>query len=364
MTDEPKMHETSEKVDEVLLDDIIQQENDRVKEQRAAQKSTDGSRKKTIVAGAVVAGLLALGGGYMLSRDGADTPKPSPSMNVSQSSGNSSTSPNPEDSTFFVPNEDEVKFWEIPGKKYPTSTPSWAEKKYEDIGFFKKPLVKNGKLDDSSPDAQVVKSFSDSEMASSSNRLPSERAGFTSDKSKMMLPNGTANPAYAIWTAETFQANVGTILTRLLNPEFGGWASYEYAANHASHTFRPDVFEDMMTPKLYAAAFEKKPREWAPIPGDWDENDYGMADKFIPDYGPRWAGQINKTSTKWTKNADKKSYTVTMVLDVTYVAWDKDQNKLEKPAILKLEFVPNLGENANPKSPYKVLLSKGILEVK
>lgn len=362
MTEEPILNNSS--AEEPSLDEIIQRENEQLKN-RSSNSSNKGSKKKAVVVGAVIAGLVAIGGGgYMMTRgDTPSSPVPTPSSSASMSQS-SSSSPSASSSSFPVPGEDETPLWEMPGKKYPMSVPSWAEKSYKDSGFFKKPVVKNGKLDDSSPDTAVIRTYSDTEMASSSNRLPSERAGFTADREKMMLPDGTVNPAYVVWTSEVFQSNVGTILTRLLNPEFGGWSSYQYSRNHAAHTFRPDVFEDMMTPQLYAQAFTKKPRDWAMIPADWDENDYGMADKFIPDYGPRWAGRIDKTSMKWVKSADKKSYTVTMVLDVTYVAWDKDQNKLEKPAILKLEFVPNLGENTNPKSPYKVLLSKGTLEVK
>lgn len=203
--------------------------------------------------------------------------------------------------------------------------------------------------------------FSETGLISASQTLPSEKAGYTADDSKIFNPDGTFNTDYSYWTAESFQAATGNYIARLTSPEYGGWSSFQFSDTYAANNFDPAIFTDMFTRQFVEENQDKPFKEWVPIYADWDSNDYGLADQLMFD-GPRWFGNVTGTVADFKFNDDLAFYTVDMEVKIKYIAWSKDQTKLERTGTLNLELVPNSGEYAKYNG-FKVLINKASLKV-
>lgn len=206
----------------------------------------------------------------------------------------------------------------------------------------------------------LVASYAESELFSTSNTLPSEASGYTADANNELLEDGTLNPMYSYWTAESFQVETAEYIERLLNPVFGGWDLYQYSAYPASHAFDVTTIEDMFTNNWRSANIDKPYAEYIPVFADWGGNDYGMGDVLLTS-GTRWFGQVTNSNTNFVYNDEIQQYNVTMTANVKFTAWAKDQSKLEKTGTLTLNLVPNI-DNEN-ESGRKVLIENASLKV-
>jgi hypothetical protein len=205
----------------------------------------------------------------------------------------------------------------------------------------------------------ILKHIEATELYSASNTLPSAAAGYTSDDSKQLLPDGTMNPKYSYWTAEVLQYESGQYIERLINPRFGGWEMYQYPGNKAASNFNLDLISDMFTESWYEKNSEKPLSEYVPVLSDWSSDSYGMKDDLLTT-GSRWYGEMQSSETKLVYNDETQQYDVSVIAKIKYTAWNKDQSKLEKNGTLTLNLVPNIDRN---ESDNKVLIDSASLNM-
>lgn len=252
--------------------------------------------------------------------------------------------------TLEVNPEDLVKSDEDFAKenRFPIKVDDWQKERHSDQDI-------SGML------PEILGSLSDTNLASSANTLPSESTGFTSDQSQIELEDGTPNPLYSFWTAESFTSEVGTYTERLLNPVFGGWELYQYAFTPANTFLDIELFSDMFVDDWRNNNTETPYSEYVPVFADWGANDYGMGDVLLAS-GSRWFGEVVTSNTEFVYDMEAQQYRATMVADVKFTAWSKDQQRLEKTGTLTLTLVPNVDGNLNS-SGHKVLIESGSLKV-
>lgn len=333
---------------ELSLDEIIAEDaNDDAAEDKLINSARRSSKAKkvsliagtTVLAAAVTAGFLfftPFGGDLNFNKDANLAPISAPELNSNL--GKNIVQP-PEDTT-----ED---FAKDSSKKYPIKLKDWQTKPHTE-------------QEGDSLKKDILTSLSGSEINSSGNTLPSEASGFTSDSSKETLENGSLNMRYSYWTAEVFQSEVGGYLERLLNPTFGGWEMYQHNGVGSSGYFDTRLISDMFTDRWLSENANKPTSEYVPVFADWKANDYGLSDKLLTT-GSRWIGTLKSSHTAFTYDPEKLQYSVNLTAQVKFVAWTKDQTKLEKNGTLTLHLVAN-ADKLNG-SNHKVLIDSANLKM-
>lgn len=240
-------------------------------------------------------------------------------------------------------------FYKKDGLYYPINVNKWQEDSYSSQ------KEKNSKkLQD-----DILSWTSELGIGTDSNTLPSEEAGYTSDISKAKLSDGTINPKYSYWTSEVYAGEVGEYVQRLINPDFGGWGTYQYPLGKAGKQFNIGLVSDIFTQNFLAKNAESKFADYIPVYADWDQNNYGMGDQLLNN-GPRWYGEIINDESDFKYNDEDGTYIVDYTAKVKFTAWAKDQSKLEKNGELKLTFVSNPDTN---NSGHRVLVDNASLKV-
>lgn len=218
-------------------------------------------------------------------------------------------------------------FYRQEGLFFPTSMEDWQTKSYEE-------------QDKSEIKSKIIATMNSTEIGLAGNSLPSEESGYTADSDKQTLEDGSLNPQYSYWTAESFNAQVGVYLERLLNPTFGGWALNQYSGHPGNTEFNINSISDMFTARWITENATKPFSEYVPVYADWAGNDYNLGDKLLTS-GPRWYGKITSSNTEFTYDQSTQQYTVNLTAQVQFTAWAKDQSKLEKTGTLTLKLVSN-----------------------
>lgn len=326
--------------DEAAEDEIINEEQRKKKTKKVALFAGTG-----ILAAAVTAGFL------FFTPFGGD-------LNFNKIEGSSqiiTAEPIPEGETMpdlktvipETPEDTTEDFAQDPSKLYPISLKEWQTKVHSD-------------QNEDTLKKDILTHLSGSEINSSGNVLPSEGSGFTSDSAKETLDDGSLNTNYSYWTAETFQSEVGGYLERLLNPTFGGWEMYQHNGTGSSGYFDTALISDMFTDRWVSENADKKTSEYIPVYADWGANDYGLSDTLLTN-GSRWIGTVKSSDTVFTYDQEKQQYSVDLTAQVKFVAWTKDQSKLEKNGTLTLHLVAN-ADNLNA-SKHKVLIDSANLKM-
>lgn len=345
----PNVFAFDESDKELSLDEIIAADaNDEAAEDKIINKKrrNEKAKKVSIITGggilavAVTAGFLffsPFGGDLNFNKDATTAPVTAPD-----------SSSNKTDLKIVEPPQDTTEdFAKDPSKMYPIPLKDWQTKSYKDQGgdTLKK---------------DVLTTLSGSELNSSGNVLPSEASGFTSDSSKEILEDGSLNVRYSYWTAEVFQSETGGYLERLLNPTFGGWEMYQHNGVGSSGFFDTTLISDMFTDKWLTENADKPTSEYVPVFADWGHNNYGLSDTLLTS-GTRWIGTVTSSNTIFTYDSDKSQYSVDLTAKVKFVAWTKDQSKLEKNGTLTLHLVAN-ADHLNA-SDHKVLIDSANLKM-
>lgn len=223
-----------------------------------------------------------------------------------------------------------AQFWMQDGKEFPISLTDWQKTYY-------------AKQDQNALNKAVIDSLYGTEIGTQANTLPSEAAGYTSDKSQEKLPDGTLNPMYSAWTREAYESWLGKATERMINPTFGDWqpAQYSWYFNDKTPKDVLGPFTDLFTPDLLNK-FESDPSS-SPIWADWNKNDYGMKGQLL-DSGPRWYGQITSSESTFDYNLEKQTYTANVKINVQYTAWTQSQQKVQKNGVITLKIAqPDYG---------------------
>lgn len=238
-------------------------------------------------------------------------------------------------------------FYQTEGNEFPVETEEWQQSSYD-------PSV----LSESR--GPILYSTNGSGLKTDSGVLPYEAAGYTSDDSKQRLEDGSINPAYSFWTAESFTAEVAVMQERLLNPTFGGWGLIQYPAYPGNTSYDSDILGDMFTPDFHNRNADKQFSEYMPIYADWNGDNYGGNDSLL-ETGPRWYGEITNSVYEFVWNDSKNAYDVNVTADVKFTAWAKNQSKLEKNGKLTLKLVANTEDTQD--TGHKVLIDDASLKV-
>lgn len=345
----PNVFAFDESDKELSLDEIIAADaNDDAAEDKIINKTRrkEKAKKATIITGgsilavAVTAGFLfftPFGGDLNFNKSATTAPVSTPDS----SSGDTAKKivEPPQDTT-----ED---FAKDPSKMYPIPLKDWQTKSHKD---------QSG----DSLKKDILTSISGTELNSTSNILPSEASGFTADSSKETMEDGSLNVRYSYWTAEVFQSEVGGYLERLLNPTFGGWEMYQHNGVGSSGYFDTALISDMFTDKWVTDNADKPTSEYVPVFADWGHNNYGLSDQLLLT-GSRWIGTVTSSETAFAYDSDKNQYAVDLTAKVKFVAWTKDQSKLEKNGTLTLHLVAN-ADHLNA-SDHKVLIDSANLKM-
>jgi hypothetical protein len=345
----PDIFALDESDKELSLDEIIAADaNDDATEDKIINKARrkEKATKTTLI---TVGGLLAAGvtaGFLFFTPFGGD-------LNFNKNANTSPITvpgsvPNGNSQKIVQPPEDTTEdFAKDPSKKYPIKLKDWQTKLHKE-------------QDGDSLKKDILTSLSGSELNSSGNVLPSETSGFTADSSKETLEDGSLNVRYSYWTAEVFQSEVGGYLERLLNPTFGGWEMYQHNGIGSSGYFDTTLISDMFTDRWLSENADKKTAEYVPVFADWGANDYGLKDTLLTT-GSRWIGTVTSSNTAFTYDSEKLQYSVDLTAQVKFVAWTKDQTKLEKKGTLTLHLVAN-ADKLNG-SDHKVLIDSANLKM-
>lgn len=337
-------------IDEIIAEDQKEKEADK----KNRKKEKNSSRLKIIglsMSAVALIGLLGVGIATWnpLSNNNEKNGNDDKNMVSISATPNDDSSSSNKNKDGSIDDEDQ-DFYMEDGKYYPTKVPEWSKKEYNDSGR---------NLSDYKND--VINSFNTLEFYNAANTLPSESSGYTSDKSKQTLDDGSLNPYYSFWTSEVFDSEVGSYLERLLNPTFGGWQLYQYPAYPGNKDFDLSLVSDMFTSKWMNDNANKQMSDYVPVYADWNGDNYGGNNNLL-DSGPRWYGEVESTETKFTYDDSTQNYNVHMVAHVKFTAWSKDQSKLEKNGTLTLDLVPN-ANNENTSTKNRVLISNATLKV-
>lgn len=243
--------------------------------------------------------------------------------------------------------KDEETFYQAEGNEFPVETEEWQQDVYD-------PSVL------SEARGPILDSTNGSGLKDDSGILPYEAAGYTSDDSKQRLEDGSINPSYSFWTAESFTAEVAVMQERLLNPTFGGWGLVQYPAYPGNISYNSDILGDMFTPEFENRNADKQFSEYMPIYADWNGDNYGGNDSLL-ETGPRWYGEITNSSYEFVWNDSENAYDVNVTADVKFTAWAKNQSKLEKNGRLTLKLVANTEDTQD--TGHKVLIDDASLKV-
>lgn len=342
---------------ELSLDEIMAADaNDDATEDKIINKNRRKTKNKkaalitgtSVLAAAVTAGFLffsPFGGDLNLNKDQQTNPISSETNSDFKIDPNA-PEPHPEfRSGGDVGNEE--GFAAEDSNMFPIEMEDWEKKRFNDQDLEE---VRSG----------ILVKHAGSELSNSGGLLPSEEGGFTSDITKSSLPDGTLNPMFSFWTAETFNAETNSYIERLVNPTFGGWSGYQYSSYPPNQYFDINLVSDMFTNEWRTGNLEKPYSEYVPIYADWAGNDYGMAEQLL-ESGSRWYGTVTDTQASFVYDTEELQYTVDVTAEVTFTAWAKDQTKLEKKGTLTLHLVPNI-DDANG-SGHKVLIESASLKV-
>lgn len=241
-----------------------------------------------------------------------------------------------------------LPFWaQGDGLEYPVKTETWQLERH----FNQDPTVTH---------ALLAKHYKDTDFMQAAQTLPSESNGFTSDPTKINLPDGTLNPAYTAMTQEKFQGEILHSIERLINPQFGRWDQYQYDNLDNQKHYQPQRFADMFTNQFNTNCTEKIKEVvngCLPIYADWNNKDYGLKETLLQS-GPRWMGEIKEINTNLNYNKETLNYEATTTINLTYKAWTKDQNIATKNATMKLKFITDIN-----KDQAKMLINEAQLEV-
>lgn len=246
--------------------------------------------------------------------------------------------------------KDSVKvddFYLEEGRYFPAEVNEWAKTEYS--SEIESEITEN-----------VITTAEGSEWGISSNLLPSEAGGYTSDDSKQFLEDGTINPDYSFWTAEVFQKESTIAMERLLNPTFGGWGVYQYPAYSANTEYDQLILGDLFTNNWKTANQEKAYSDYIPIYADWNADNYGGQENLLVS-GPRWHGDIVDSSTEFVYDETLQQYSATVTANVKFTAWSQEQTTLEKNGVLTIKFVANA--NGEGDGLHKVLIDEASLKV-
>lgn len=328
------------------LEDIIADDNKTKNDEDAIinrDRKKDLTKKVSVIGGSALVVCLVVGGLFFINPFGGD-------QNVGENDKKMTSIDDEKTKKIAVKDKDvntDDDFYHEDGKYFPTKVEKWQKKPYEE-------------QKDSELKKDIIKTGSTTSLGSSANILPSENSGYTSDDSKVEVDGGL-NPYYSYWTAEVFTSEAGEHIERLLNPTFGDWSRVQYSSYPGNKNLEFDSkIKDMFTNNWVNKNKDKKYSEYVPILADWKGNDYGMGDKLLSS-GPRWYGEITDSTYDFKFSEDTQQYTVDVKSDVKFIAWSKDQSKLEKTGTLTLTFVSN--EDGKNDSGYKVLINKASLKV-
>lgn len=292
-------------------------------------------------------------GGFFLLGGTSDEVEPEPTK-----SGNTRPITDKEDDgeNFGDRNEDDLYFWQVEGKEYPVDVEEWAA---SDITFQ---LEENDGILPEETIKKIDKSLWGLDIYSAAqSSLPLEAAGFTSDDAQMFLEDGTPNPMYSYWTAESFTREAGMSIERLLNPTFGGWSKYQYGSiNDPAGMDVEGIFGGMFSNDFIKQNASNSPASYLPIYADWEKNDYGNG-KLLSSPAPRWYGQASNVVIDFSYDTKTYQYKADYSADITYVAYDRSGGKLEKTGKLVLTFVAN--PNGDAGTGGKVLIDKASLSL-
>lgn len=359
------------------LDSFIQYDNEGLEETTVIDDELKNKKKKNKIIALSVAGLVLLSSigvisGVALNNNSEDND----SSATSTSSQNDTT--NDGDGSILledVPESDLVEtadgvanpkknFFEEDGKEFPIKLEDWQLESARNITVSNDETNNeehsSGILGDNAISDEIKSSLyqklATTDVDSASNTLPSEKSGYTSDDSKEII-DGIPNPDYSYWTKESFQADLGNSIERLINPIYGGWAFYQYSENNPA-AFDVNIMSDMFTNDYLEKHSTSNPSNYIPVFADWNSNDYGMGDILLTN-GSRWMGEVIYSDTEFVYNDDTNSYNVNYTAQVRFVAWSVNQETLEKYGTLKLKLVPN---NLNQgSSSHKVLIDDASL---
>lgn len=371
---------------EHMLDDVNNIKDEEEDDILAKKQKKNNAKRGIVIAVCALLGISALGGVFVADPFGVingdkDTDSKTTTTDASDNGGSATSTANTQNNVGAA-----EEFYQQDGQFYPEKYNDWQissflQQNETAQADFDKTASENSSTSDSVKDndssdsvndtsaqsvideklkKEILDYYSDSEMTSSSNTLPSEESGYTSDPAQEYLEDGSMNPYYSFWTAEVFQAEVGTDIQRLINPSFGGWDLYQYSAYPANTYFNMDLVSDMFTERWITDNSSKNMSEYVPVYADWEGNDYGLGDQLL-DSGPRWYGQVTSSNTTFQYDDSIQQYTVNMEINVKYTAWTKSQTKLEKNAVLTLKLVPNI--NGAGKSSHRVLIDEASLKV-
>lgn len=243
--------------------------------------------------------------------------------------------------------ENTETFYQAEGNEFPIEVEDWQKESYDAATI----------TDSRGP---ILYSTNGSGLKEDSSTLPYEAAGYTSDDSKRLLEDGSINPNYSFWTAESFTAEVAVMQERLLNPTFGGWALIQYPAYPGNTAYNPEILDDLFTPDFKNRNADKQFSEYLPIYADWNGDNYGGNTSLL-ESGPRWYGEIENSYYEFVWNQDKLSYDVNVTADIKFTAWAKNQSKLEKNGKLTLKLVANTEDTEQ--TGHKVLIDDASLKV-
>lgn len=349
----PKAFHFDEGNKELSLDEIMAQDaNDDATEDKLinSQRRKTKVKKATLITGTSILAVAVTAGFLFFTPFGGDLNfnKSGKTAEISQETQDAEK-PGPVDPDFMSGGTigDTEKFAQEDANRFPVELADWEKKRHND-------------QDANELTAEILKKNSGTELSNMGGMLPSEKAGFTSDVTKVNLPDGTMNPMFSFWTAESFSSETGEHIQRLLNPTFGGWSSYQYSSYPGNKYFDTSLVADMFTGDWRVSNLEKPFSEYIPIYADWVGDDYGMADKLLTS-GERWYGKVTSSATTLTYNEEELQYSADVTAQVTFTAWAKDQTKLEKKGTLTLHLVPNI-EKRND-SAHKVLIESASLKV-
>lgn len=200
----------------------------------------------------------------------------------------------------------------------------------------------------------VLNTYKSTDLWSIAQMLPSESSGFTSNLKKVNNEDGTFNPMFSYWTAESFTKDAGLVIERLTNPTFGEWSGGQYQTNLLNTAAIQDIFTTS-----WIEANSSDVRNY-PIFVDWDNNNYGNEELLIS--GTRWTPTINNITGDFSYDEESLQYSANIVVNLTYTAWQDDKSKTTKQAKLILELVANPNKTQNG-SDNRVLVNKATLEV-
>lgn len=230
----------------------------------------------------------------------------------------------------------QAKFWQVDGKNnYPVDLKNWQ-------------MLSHNSMNKTNIN-ELINKYANTSLAISSHRLPSEESGFTSDKNKIKLSNGTLNPMYTTITSEDYQRIVESDIERLINPMYGDWEQYQHPNGHASKTFETSRFADIFSTNWLEKNKNKNPATYFPVYADWQENDYNMKNKLLGENDPRWMGTIDSMTSKFTYNDKTQQYTSDVNVKVKYSAWAQDQSTLTKNGTLTLKIITNTSDTNKQK---------------